>query len=457
VESLTPSAPPSEPTTFPLHRGAISLEAVGVRHPTGARRGRIVFTAYRDITHLATSSRAIWLATRRSVYVIGRRAFVDPHGADHLVRALLEQIARQPGGSAQLARMADIEEKARVRTPLRATWGLFAVCAALYAVQWVGGERVMVVGYFTGALAADGDWWRVVTGNLLHASVWHLIVNLLGLLAVGSLVERSLGTVRTVCVMAASGLASMAASAALSSEPVVGVSGILSGVLAALVWLELRFPEQIPAWWRVPRGALFGVVALTAVLSFLPFVAAAAHLGGFIGGGLAAMPLAWRGPATRPSGVGLRAVAGAAVAVAALAVGTAGSELGPGDFAARHVKRMGQLPGASATELNNAAWMIATDERSSPEELEDALRLVERAVDETAHAEPEFLDTLAEVHFLLGHRAEAVAAIDEAIQRDPDKDYYREQKRRFLGETGERPFPPEAPQPKGRSEDGLSV
>jgi membrane associated rhomboid family serine protease len=357
--------------------------------------------------------------------------------------------------------MADIEEKARVRTPLRATWGLFAVCAALYAVQWVGGERVMVVGYFTGVLAADGDWWRVVTGNLLHASVWHLAVNLVGLLAVGSLVERSLGTVRTVCVMAVSGLASMAASAVLSSEPVVGVSGVLSGVLAALVWLELRFPEQIPAWWRVPRGALFGVVALSALLSCLPFVATAAHLGGFLGGGIAVVPLAWRGPATRPSGVGLRILAGAAVSVAALAVVTAGSELGPSDFAARHVKRMGQLPGASATELNDAAWMIATDDRSSPEELEDALRLAERAVDETAHAEPRLLDTLAEVHFQLGHRAEAVAAIDEAIQRDPDKDYYREQKRRFLGERdpADRPVypPPQSPPPKARAEDGLSV
>ena len=38
------------------------------------------------------------------------------------------------------------------------------------------------------------------------------------------------------------------------------------------------------------------------------------------------------------------------------------------------------------------------------------------------------------MHFQLGHRAEAVAAIDEAILRDPDEDYYREQRRRFLGE-----------------------
>jgi membrane associated rhomboid family serine protease len=449
--------------TFELYgrHHAIALGPDGLHHPTGSRIGGLAYTAYRDITHLATSSRAVWLGTRRNVYVISRRSFVDPHGPEHLVRALLEQIARQPGGSAQLARMADIEEKARARAPLRATWGLFAVCAALYVVQLVGGESVMVAGYFTGALAADGDWWRLFTANLLHANAPHLIVNLLGLIAVGSLVERALGTVRTVCVMMASGLASMAASAWWNSDPVVGVSGVLSGMVAALVWLELRFPDRLPAWWRVPRGALFSVIALTAVLGFLPFIAAAAHAGGFVGGALAAAAVGWRGPATRPSGIALRALAGASVAVAALAVATAGSELlRPGDFAARHVVRLGSLPGATAEELNDAAWMIAIDERSSPELLEQALHLAERAVDDTAHAEPRILDTLAEVHFQLGHRAEAVAAIEEAILRDPDKDYYREQRRRFLGERDptDRPvMPPQPAPPHAAKSDGLSV
>ncbi len=452
-----------ELATFSL-RGrprAITLEDEGLHHPTGTRFGGPIYTAFRDITHLATSSRAIWLGTRRSVYVIARRTFVDPHGPEHLVRALLEQIARQPGGSAQLARMAQVEETARGRVPLRATWGLFAICAALYAAQIVGGESVRVAGYFMGALVADGDWWRVVTGNLLHANALHLALNLIGLLAVGSIVERALGTVATACVMVAAGLGAMVASM-WSPLPVVGVSGILCGLLAALLWLELRFADALPAWWRVPRRALFGVIGLTALLSLLPFVAAGAHAGGFAGGGIAAAALARRGPRTRPSGIGLRAVAGASAAVAALAIAVAGSELlSPGDFETRHARRLADLPGATAEVLNDAAWMIAVDEESSPALLEDALQLAERAADETGHAEPYILDTLAEVHFQLGHRAEAVAAIDEAILRDPDEDYYREQRRRFLGERDpeDRPnYVPPNPQPKARPEEpGLSV
>jgi tetratricopeptide (TPR) repeat protein len=260
--------------------------------------------------------------------------------------------------------------------------------------------------------------------------------------------------------MAGAGVGAMAASV-WSPLPVVGVSGILAGLLAALLWLELRFADALPAWWRVPRRALFGVIGLTALLSLLPFVAAAAHAGGFVGGGATAASLTWRGPRTRPGGIGLRAVAGASAAVAALAIAVAGGELlGPGDFAMRHALRLGRLPGATAEELNDAAWMIAVDDDSPPALLEEALSLAERAADETEHAEPYILDTLAEVHFQLGHRAEAVAAIDEAILRDPGEDYYREQRRRFLGEREpeDRPdYVPEEPQPERPEEPGLSV
>jgi membrane associated rhomboid family serine protease len=457
------SATSGEPTSFSL-RGrprAITLEPGGLHHPTGARWGGPVFTAYSDITHLATSPRAVWIGTRRSVYVIARRTFVDPHGPEHLVRALLEQIARQPGGSAQLARMAQIEETSRTRASLRATWGLAAVCAALFVVQIVRGAEVSQVGYFDSALAADGDWWRVVTANLLHLNALHLILNLLSLFAIGPLVERPIGTAAMLCVMTSSGIGAMAASAWWSSVSVVGVSGVVCGLIGALTWLEFRFADQLPAWWRLPRRALFGVIAGTALLSLLPIIATAAHVGGFVVGWATAAVLAWRALHPRSSGGLVRALAGASVAIAAIAVGAAAYELErPGDFAARYAVRLLRLPGISAEVLNNTAWEIAVDEHSSPQLLEAALELAERAADDTDHAKAHILDTLAEVHFQLGHRDAAVAAIDEAILREPEEDYYREQRRRFLGERDreDRPFlPPQPAMPKVREEDGVSV
>lgn len=455
--------PPSEPTRFSLRgrAGVIALEDGGLHHPTGARFGGPVYTAYSDITHLATSPRAVWLGSRQSVYALGRRSFVDPHGPEHLVRALLEQIARQPGGSAQLARMAQIEETSRVRAPLRATWGLLIACLAVYALQITRGIEVSQVGYFDSILAADGDWWRVVTANLLHAGVLHLILNALSLLAVGPLVERPLGAAATVCVMASAGVGGMAASAIWSSAAVVGVSGIVCGLIGALVWIEFRFAEQLPAWWRLPRRALLGVIIGTALISFLPIIATGAHVGGFVAGGAAAAALARRALPERSGGRFTRAMATASIALAAVAIGAAGYELErPGEFAARNAVRLLRLPGISAEVLNNTAWEIAVDDESSPQLLEAALELAKRAVDDTDHSQAHILDTLAEVHFQLGHREEAVAAIDEAILREPDEDYYREQRRRFLGERDreDRPYlPPQLEEPKVDEEAGLSV
>jgi hypothetical protein len=70
--------------------------------------------------------------------------------------------------------------------------------------------------------------------------------------------------------------------------------------------------------------------------------------------------------------------------------------------------------------------------------------LAERAVTETGAAEATMLDTLAEVQFQLGWQAQAIATIDQAIAREPDESYYREQRRRF---TGERPADDRPPDP----------
>lgn len=424
--------------------GSITLEDTGFRHPTGSRGGRSVFTPYPDITHLATSPRTLWIGTRRGLYVVPRSSFVDENGPENAVRALLERIARAPGGREQLARMAEVEETARTPGSLYATWGLAGLCAVVYAGQLLVGADLERVGQFDLPLAVDGDWWRFVTANLLHANTIHLLLNGLGLLAVGSLVERSIGTARTVCVIACSALGAMGASWLFQSDHVVGVSGVVLGLVGALCWLELRFATALPAWWRVPRGALFGTLAATALISLLPFVAAAAHAGGFLAGLLAAMALTWPRLARRPSAAWVRGVACASLAVAVAAIAAAGYELlRDGEYAARRLARLSRLENVSPDWLNNEAWSIAVDPGSSRDMLETALELAERAVEETDRQQAGILDTLAEVQFQLGNSEAALATIDEAIAQRPEDDYLREQRRRFLGERDADDRPPQ--------------
>jgi membrane associated rhomboid family serine protease len=451
------------------HPRAIALDAQGVGHPISPKGRGHAYTPYAEITHVAASTRTVWIAARGSSYPLSRSAFVDSHAPDELVRALLARIGELPDGSERLARMAEIDERARHWHRPRVTWALVALCLAVFGLQIAFGEIVSAVGSFVPILVLDGDLWRVVTGNLLHglpSFPMHLILNLLGLVVLGSLVERPLGGGRTTLVMAVSAVAAMAASAAAGYAEVVGVSGVVFGLAGSALWLELRCAEELPAWLRIPRRAFVVLLLVNGVLMLLlPFIAGAAHFGGFAAGFLATGALTGR---RLPAGSETRALRAATAGVAllvAIAMGSAAAELTrTGSFVARHAERLAAIHGVSPYALNDAAWIIAISPASSREEFEAALELAERAVLETNRAVPGVLDTLAEVQFQLGWREKALATIDEAIAQAPQEPYYREQRRRFSGErdAGDRPpdpipWMPRSREPSPEEEPGVTV
>jgi membrane associated rhomboid family serine protease len=433
-----------------LRRGAspVALEAEGFHHPTSPRGRGHAFTRYADLTHVAATPRALWIGTRRSVYPLPRSLFVDPAGPQRLAQALLERVAREPGGAEQLARMRELDRMALSAPAPRATWILAAACLAVFALQVVHAADVFDVGYFSLPLFTDGDLWRAFTAGLLHGFPLHLAVNVAGLVLVGRLAERSLGTPRLLCVMGTSEVASMAASAAVDSGGVVGISGVVFGLAGALLFVELRRASELPATWRFPRLALVAVIAgilLDALLGFaIPLIAGEAHLGGFAAGFATAALTTRSAPLHAPAGPASRAAAAAVVAASLLSVGAAAAALiSAGDYRAAHAARIARLPGISPSELNNHAWLIAIDGDSTRDQLEAALLLAKRAVEATERQDPTILDTLAEVLFQLGRAQLAVAVIDEAIHRAPGESYYREQRRRFTGERDPDDRPPD--------------
>jgi membrane associated rhomboid family serine protease len=321
----------------------------------------------------------------------------------------------------------------------RATQTLIAVCILIYLAQLTLGFPVSLAGQYSPALVADGDVWRILTGNLLHAQggfggFVHISLNLLALMALGLIVERPLGAVRTVCVMGVSAVGAMTTAGLFGNSMVVGASGIVFGLVGSVLWLDYRHAEALPAWWRFPRRSLWIILAINVVIGVvIPFIALAAHVGGLIAGAIATACVG-RSILTPPA-LWIRATCSALIFATLISVGTAGMEvLAGGDVAARYAERTARLPGISPDELNNYAWAIATAPDVTQEELEAALLLAERAVLETSREEPTILDTLAEVRFGLGMDDAAVSAIDEAIALDPDETYYQEQRRRFTGE-----------------------
>ena len=444
---------------FPL-RGArtpIALEAEGLRHPPSPRRAAGILTRYCDITHVAVSAQALWLGTRASVYLLPRALFRQHGAPERLAAALRARIGALPDGAARIAALEEIDRLAERAPQPRATWALIALCVSVYLVQLALGARVMLAAHFSPALVADGDAWRILTANLLHAQggpagVAHIALNLIALWVLGPLVERPLGSARTACAMGAAAVGAMLTAGAFGDTTVVGASGIAFGLVGSALWLEHRCADELPADWRFPRRGLWLLVAINVVIGvLLPFIALDAHLGGLVAGALATAAVARRIAAPPPAWVraacaGLLLATGLSLATAAADVAREGSAI------ARYATRYAQLPGIGARELNAHAWMIAISRAPTREELEAALRLAERAVAQTHRSEADVLDTLAELQFALGLDAEALETIDEAIALEPDEPYFAEQRRRFAGERARADRPEYVPLPLRKRE-----
>ena len=425
----------------------IALVPGGVRLGLRRRGLDTTFIPFEDLTHVEATNFGLWLATRKTTQVIRRGHFIGDRDPEELVQALRWRLDEEPGGREQLARMRKVAALALKPNPRRATWALMVACLAIFVLEFTD-PFALHVAVFVPELVEAGEWWRITTANLLHGISLlplHLIINMLCLMAFGLMVERPLGAVRTFLVMAAGGFAAMVGSTLAGYREVLGASGIIAGLVGAVLWLEFNEPERLPAWWRLPRRLFVTVVLLQGVLDLtLPFIAAAAHLGGLVGGYLV-MPFAARGategtPPSRPQRY--VAVGVAATVFASLLSATQLVQRQPGAMAShgRALLTMDIGPGG----LNDLAWRMVTESDPNEEGIRVATELAQRAVEKTDRRDPNILDTLAEVLFVAGDDQGAISIIDEAIQLADGEVYFHEQRRRFLGERArdDRPDPP---------------
>lgn len=424
---------------------ALVLYESGLLHPAG---GSQRFTPWVEMIHVTLDARALRIGAVRGCWRIPRAAFVTPGGAGAALGALRSRIATLPDGALREQRQQALD--GRLQEGIRPRLG--PALALLATALFVLGRFFPVLqieGEYWGELGLLEEPWRLVTAQLLHASLPHLALNALGLVALTGLLERQLGLVRTALVLAGAGLGAMLGCALASYDRVVGASGLIAGAAGALLALELLRPDLLPTLWRLPRRLLVGAIVGDAVLLvFVPHVAHGAHLGGFLAGGALALALAPGSAATLPAGPALRLASLAAFALLLVSLGVLARGVANPELAAtRRGERLLSDERASATVLNNYAWTIAVSQHPSERQLRVALALARRAVRQTQRADPNLLDTLAEVYFQSGRMDDALATIDEAIELAPDESYFREQRRRFLGERApdDRPEPPDTP------------
>ena len=193
-------------------------------------------------------------------------------------------------GKAQgVRRVAQVAEKTATGIGSRrmnaVTIALIAVNVAVALVELgINGSftnnNVFVKGVLWGPFVADGEWWRLVTAMFLHANILHLAVNMYSLYYVGSILEHVIGRWRFLLLYFASGVAGSAGALVWSpSQPTVGASGAIFGVLGALFVLERR--GTIASGGQI---AMLIVINLVITFTLSSFISVGGHVGGLIGG-----------------------------------------------------------------------------------------------------------------------------------------------------------------------------
>lgn len=127
----------------------------------------------------------------------------------------------------------------------------------------------------SGPMIAAGEWWRVLTANFEHITPLHIFFNGLSIYSFGPVVERQIGSGRMLITSLIAGLLTSAGALAFMwSYETAGASGVICGWLGlALVIFGGRARKVLVQW-----------AILIVLISLVPHVSWAGHLGGFVGG-----------------------------------------------------------------------------------------------------------------------------------------------------------------------------
>jgi membrane associated rhomboid family serine protease len=214
----------------------------------------------------------------------------------------------------------------------RVTYALIAINVAAFLAEGnisFGGQPTNKV-YEEGALfgsipglarlgVAHGQWWRVITSGFLHENLLHIGFNMYVLYILGLQLEPVLGRAKFATIYGVSLLTgSLGALLVTPHSPTVGASGAVFGIMGAFA-VELR-ARQLPLM-QGRMGGIGGLIAINLVISFtIPGISWGGHVGGLIGGALAALLIQFgermRQPALALAGCVVIAVAAFAGSIA---------------------------------------------------------------------------------------------------------------------------------------------
>ncbi|GAA0296130.1 rhomboid protease GluP [Gracilibacillus halotolerans] len=133
----------------------------------------------------------------------------------------------------------------------------------------------------------DGEYWRFITSMFLHIGTFHLLLNMLALYFLGTLTERIFGNSRYFLIYMIAGLTGGLASFAFNPAVAAGASGAIYGLFGALLYFGWRNKE---VFMKTIGMNVFTILGINIIFGFIaPQIDVGGHLGGLVGGFIAAM------------------------------------------------------------------------------------------------------------------------------------------------------------------------
>jgi rhomboid protease GluP len=166
------------------------------------------------------------------------------------------------------------------------TYALLAINVIVFALDYLLGHRLIMLGAKNNTLIMNGQYWLFFTPIFLHAGLIHLGVNSYSLYILGPSIERPFGHARFLILYLLSGVAGTIASFALTPESSIGASGAIFGLAGGLMPFLFR-NRQVFGEERSRRGMyqVLVVIILNLVIGFaVQGIDNWGHVGGLLGG-----------------------------------------------------------------------------------------------------------------------------------------------------------------------------
>lgn len=305
-------------------RGVVTLDAEGLK--AGTLSGPAKQFAWQELEavsverHMltfqlaATSSRpnrrSFWSGTNPAQPTLGLNMF-EATDQERLLDAIRRWQALAKGDDSprasvpnELVAEREFQQQLSALAPRTwVTWALIGVNVLIWVFSLtIGGQlagtpadTLLLWGGNAASEVQKGEWWRLLTAMFMHSGFMHVAMNMVGLYIAGTLVERIYGARLYLIVYFGAGLLGSAFSLHFSAQQAVsvGASGAVFGVTGALLVAVLQHRDKLP---QIFSKQVIGGIGFFIAYSLLQGFARvgidnAAHIGGLIGGALAAFIL----------------------------------------------------------------------------------------------------------------------------------------------------------------------